>query len=634
MSNLKSVKTNFTSGLISKDLYGRGDLSVYLNGARKLQNIINESTGGVSRRKGLKFIDDIGTKAKIISFEFNTEQKYLLCFLDKKMRVYMDDKCTYEMETPWSIDNLDRINWTQSADTLLVVHPDIEPMKITRSGHDLWSIEKWEYYSEEGNIFQPYFKFASSNKKITISGNGAEVTLISEEDYFIEAHKDIYFSINEGLVQIKSVISPRQVVATVKKSLSSYGDTVDWKEQVFSPIRGWPKSVTFHQDRLVIGGSRELPNRLWMSKSSDLFNFDLGEGLDDEAIEFAILSDQVNAIMDVISNRHLLVFTTGAEWMVTGKPLTPSGIELNRQSRNGFISSNYVPPQYVDGATLFVSKNGKQLREFLYTDVEQAYQSKDLTLLSGDILNNPVDSEYDISNNIIYFPLENGEMSCLTSYRREEVNAWSVNKTQGKFISIAVVGEETYFVIQRKDKFYLEKFSDDFYTDSSVEFISDEPKKTWCGLNHLEGDEVKILADGYIVGNQVVKDGEITLFENAINVKVGLAYEHIVEPLPFMLFDGAQTIPPKAFRIINSCFRIINSKSMVINIGRGYQDIPLSRIGLKKKFDQEETEFSGDIYLRSIGWITDVEKPMWSIKSDVPYGFTLLSTVIETKIKQ
>ena len=37
-------------------------------------------------------------------------------------------------------------------------------------------------------------------------------------------------------------------------------------------------------------------------------------------------------IQDKITNRHLLVFTTGAEWMVTGQPLTPESIELSRQT--------------------------------------------------------------------------------------------------------------------------------------------------------------------------------------------------------------------------------------------------------------------------------------------------------------
>ena len=47
MNNIVSVKTNFTSGQVSPSLYARGDLGVYANGARKLENVIIFPTGGV-----------------------------------------------------------------------------------------------------------------------------------------------------------------------------------------------------------------------------------------------------------------------------------------------------------------------------------------------------------------------------------------------------------------------------------------------------------------------------------------------------------------------------------------------------------------------------------------------------------
>src|SRR3546814_14653886 len=50
--------------------------------------------------------------------------------------------------------------------------------------------------------------------------------------------------------------------AEVKQTLAGTAATKDWVEQAFSTVRGWPVSVVFHQDRLVIGGSRDLPNRL------------------------------------------------------------------------------------------------------------------------------------------------------------------------------------------------------------------------------------------------------------------------------------------------------------------------------------------------------------------------------------
>lgn len=88
------------------------------------------------------------------------------------------------------------------------------------------------------------------------------------------------------------------------------------------------------------------------------------EGLDDEAIEFAILSDQVNAIRAVFSGRHLQVFTSGADFMVTGDPLTTANMKLKRQTRTGSPTGHYIPPRDVDGATLFVARNGRKLREF------------------------------------------------------------------------------------------------------------------------------------------------------------------------------------------------------------------------------------------------------------------------------
>lgn len=50
MSNNVSVKTNFTAGQVSPLIYGRGDLGIFENGARTLENVIIHPTGGISRR--------------------------------------------------------------------------------------------------------------------------------------------------------------------------------------------------------------------------------------------------------------------------------------------------------------------------------------------------------------------------------------------------------------------------------------------------------------------------------------------------------------------------------------------------------------------------------------------------------
>ncbi len=332
MSRVRIHKTNFTAGEVSPRLLGRSDLRSYENGAAKLRNVFIHPTGGLSRRSGLRYVDAARGDGRLISFEFNTEQVYLLVFTDHNVDVYRSGIRITEFATPWTEDHLRQINWTQSADTLLVVHPEISPKKITRASESEWHASDWVFSEKNGRIRQPYHKFAEEDVTLQPSGTSGQVTITASTNVFLPAHSGTRFRIADKEVIVDSVLSPTKIRVNVKQNLLSTNVTRDWEEQAFSPVHGWPVSVTFHQDRLVIGGSRDLPNRLWLSKSADLFNFDLGEGLDDEAIEFSILSDQVNAIRAIFSGRHLQVFTSGAEWMVAGVPLTPSSIELHRQT--------------------------------------------------------------------------------------------------------------------------------------------------------------------------------------------------------------------------------------------------------------------------------------------------------------
>ncbi len=630
--NNKAIKTNFTAGQVSPLIYGRGDLGIFENGARTLENVIIYPTGGLSRRRGLRYIDKLDGGARLLPFEFNTEQTYLLCFMEQKLRVYRNDDLVTELATPWTLEQLSNINWTQSADTLLVVHPDVPPKQISRYNGDVWKIEDWEYYSEDGKVFCPYYNFYQNKESISSSGTSGTITLTATNAIFSEEYVGSRIRLHNGEVLVTGYNSNTSLTAEVSKNLSSSKATTDWEESSFSNRRGWPNSVTYHQDRMVIGGSRSLPNRLWLSKSSDLFNFDIGEGLDDEAIEFAILSDQVNAIKAVVSARHLLVFTTGAEWMVTGQPLTPESIELSRQTTVGMFTGCNVPPQNVDGATLFMSASGRQMREFLFADVEQAYQAKDLTLLSPEIISYPLDCAYHPDDSVLYVVLADGTVSCLTTYRTEQVTAWSKLKTDGKFRSVTTIGNDIYFCVCRYGIWYIEKMEDNWWVDGSIKLSSETPQTKWRGLENYEGTDVSVIADDFTIGLYKVSAGEIELEEPASNIIVGYPYEHIIEPLPYME-EGTRPYPPRALRVVQGLFRIINSRSLRIDIGGGYFEVPLKKMYRDCLLDAPALMYSGDVELRSLGWIKDMEKPIWSIRSSIPVPFTLLSAVVEIKTK-
>ncbi|MBP2313372.1 hypothetical protein [Azospirillum soli] len=629
MSRVRQVKTNFTAGEIARRLLGRGDLRAYDNGALSLRNLFIHPTGGVTRRSGLAFVDEARGNGRLVAFEFNSEQTYLLAFSEGKIDVYEDDGRVATVDAPWTAAQLTQITWTQSADTLLVCHPDVTPRKLTRSGATAWSLSDWSYVTEDERVRMPFYRFGDPEVTLTPSGTTGAITVTASAAVFDQRHDGCRIRIQGKQLLVTGVVSATQVNATVKEALPNTNATVNWDEQAFSPLRGWPVSAAFHQDRLVIGGSRDLPNRLWLSRSADLWNFDLGTGKDDEAIEFGILSDQVNAVRAVFSGRHLQVFTSGAEYMVSGDPLTPQNIQVNRQTRIGSPVDRAIPPRDVDGATLFVSRNGKEIREFLYTDTEAAYQANDLALLARHLVASPRDQDYDQSRRLLFVVMGDGSLGALTVYRMEQVTAWTRLETDGAVRSVAVVGDEVYALVDRAGTWTIERFDDSLNLDSALVGDHDTATAVWSGLDHLEGRSVAVVADGVVRPNVTVQAGKITLNPPAKRVEAGLSYTHLVEPLPASLLG--QTGGADVVRLVAVTFRLEDTAALRADLGRGLQDLPLHRAG-PQPAGGVPPRVSGDRKLRALGWRRDIDRPLWRIQQDAPLPFTLLSVTMELKV--
>lgn len=447
----KRVKTSFAAGELAPELLGRGDLRAFENGARLLRNVFIQPTGGVMRRPGLRHVTELPGPARPIAFEFNTEQTYLVVLTAGRLQVFLSDAAVAELDGPWTEAMLPQIAFTQSADTLMLLHPDMPPQRVTRTGHTAWSIEPWPLTKE------PFYRFAPLDIELTASATSGAVELTASADVFQPGHAGVRFRIGGKRVLVTQVQGPRQAVATVEEELLDTEATRDWDEAAFSPVRGWPVCACFHQHRLVLGGSRDLPNRLWLSRTGDLSDFDLGTGLDDQGIEFALVSDQVNAIRAVFSGRHLQVFTSGAEWMVTGDPLTPSSIQLHRQTRVGSPVDRIIPPVDVDGATIFIARSGRAVHEFAYTEVYQAYQANDLALVARHLVDQPVAMAYDQTARLLHVAMADGSLATVlatganiyANVRQAEQQA-SMQRAQADLIRQQEVERQRQLAVQQE----------------------------------------------------------------------------------------------------------------------------------------------------------------------------------------
>jgi len=330
------------------------------------------------------------------------------------------------------------------------------------------------------------------------------------------------------------------------KFTSSTTSTRDWSEQTYSAVNGYPGAVAFHESRLWFGGSSAVPDGLWASKIGLFFNFDVGEGLDDESIQITIGSEDISNVKHIVSNRDLQIFTASGEFFVprsSTQAMTPTTIRISRQTPFG---SSDVTPLPFDGATLFVQGSGKSVREFVYNDSANGYASTDITLLSSHLINSPVDMAVLFGSTVRgeqYALVVNndGTMAVFNSARSENVAGWTTwefgTKAINLFRSVCTLGELVFVAVQRNLTYTLELLSDaEALTVDSAISLTGSSSATWTLGSYYANKVVDVVSSNMYLGTFTANgSGVITLTEPVTKVTAGFTYPVEITTLPVHL---------------------------------------------------------------------------------------------------
>jgi len=289
MARFVNVQTNFTSGELDPLVRSRIDIQSYANGLETAKNVICQPQGGVTRRPGTKFITSLGDsstvtngKVRLVHFEFSVDDSYMLCFTHNRMYVFKDKALITNINgsgnnyltTTISNTILDTMCWTQSADTLIVVHEDINPVKIVRGASDSsWTASNITFDSRPQHAFTLSTANTSSWGTLTPSDVSGKFTVTAASGSFTAAHVGQYINAEpQGRARIVKRVSATQVSVVTEFPFfdTSAIANGNWEleigyENAWSSTRGWPRSVTFHQGRLFFGGSKSRPSTIWGS---------------------------------------------------------------------------------------------------------------------------------------------------------------------------------------------------------------------------------------------------------------------------------------------------------------------------------------------------------------------------------
>jgi hypothetical protein len=646
MGRFIAVQNNFSVGEIDPLLRARMDLQQYQNALAKATNVYVQPQGGIQRRPGLRKITEITVGApengiRLVPFEFSVTDSYLLVFVHQKMIVIKDGVVVQDINagsldyltTSITTAMLDQMCWTQSADTMIITHPDLAPQKLVRGANDAaWTISTITFAST------PFYAFSLTTANpaytLTPSATSGTVTLTaSGGTTFSAASIGQYINANpQGRAKIIGYTSATVVTAVIEFPFAAASAIAanDWEyetgyESVWSATRGYPRTVTFHEGRLFFGGSKTRPSTIWGSKVGLYFDFDPVTTYDDDAVEATLDTNQLNVITDIISGRDLQVFTTGGEFYVAqalGEPITPVNFFVKTVSRQG--SKQGIRVQQLDTGTLFVQRSGQALNELLFSDSELSYIANKISLLSSHLLKTPkrMALRRAISTNegdqLMIVNADDGGMAVYSILRAQNVIAPTEYLTDGLFKDIAVDVTDVYAAVKRtfngSDKYYIELFDPTYYTDCAYAGTSG----TSVGSLPHTGKALDVIRDGIYEGQKTPTAGTIT-FDRAVvaEYEVGLPITVYAKTLPIepRLSVGSRTSFKK--RVVEVTAIVNDTQDLKVN----GQQIPFRNFGTSS-LDIPIPEFTGSKTLNGLlGYSDDAAI---EVTQGVPLKMTLL----------
>lgn len=348
-------------------------------------------------------------------------------------------------------DEIFLIQYAQSADKMWITHPTYKPQVLARNNTDVFTIKAWDV-GFTGQDFVNSYPFLNQNATGTTMVPGAltGVTTLTASDFNFNGGIGFVGSTipgvtNEGMEgSIIAVLQPGAgtagadivgtfLITTVNSSTvvtgivqTPFGTTgtpsKQWWESAWSNYRGWPRSVCFFNQRLVMGGTKHQPDTLWFSETANYLRFSLlgasaPAGFAGGAGDFLVNGVKVTLTAKVIQypddsssgdgqttgpfgsqpfritlsqsvldeiqwlspDKQLLVGTTSQEWLVSPEngDFSVANSPVVLQSKYG---SDYLPAIRIGYELIFPLRQKDEVRAYQYNYIDASFFAEPIQL--------------------------------------------------------------------------------------------------------------------------------------------------------------------------------------------------------------------------------------------------------------
>lgn len=479
MARVNPVISNFTAGEISDRLFGRIDVAKYFNAASIIENMIVLKGGGVTKRPPLRFVhgcEDNANRSRLIPFQFNTEQGYVVELGDAIARFYLPGGS-------WVLENFDISAATQanpcavttsanhsfSTGDVVSIAGVVGMTELNGNSYTI-TVTGATTFTLDGTDSSAYTAYSSAGvvtgpDPYTIAAPWASAD-VDEIQY--DQSADVMYIVHRGY-------KPRTLTRTAANrfAIASYAPTAD----PFTSTNNYPGAVAIHDQRIHFFGTNAEPQSWWTTKLGDFANMTIGAGYDDA---FKRTLADTNAVQWGMRGDDLMVGTLGGETRIFASNdagLAPEDATARNTTNYG---SERIQPVRIDSATFFVQRHGKRIRE-LFQSLEGPYVADDMLLLAEHLTGYQANTTTKVLQrlawhsepwSVLWAQRADGVLLGMTYDKRQQVAGWHRHITDGYVESVCVVdgsgGQELWVVVRRNingsDVRYIE------YLDSTFDF--------------------------------------------------------------------------------------------------------------------------------------------------------------------
>lgn len=519
----------------------------------------------------------------------------------------------HKANAPYLAADVAEVDFVQSVDIAYFAHIDYPLQKLTRNDHTDWSFADVTFgpsLSPPTGVSAAATQPNSTDAIATdytyvvtaVDANGQE-SRPSDPD---TAVNDLSLQGNYNTITWDAVPGAENYIIykgdNDAKGYIGYSDTLTFRDRNLTAVTSdtppqsknpfpsagnYPSTVTFYQQRLIAGRTRNNPNAIFGSVSADFENFDVTRPVKaDDALSFALVAEKVNTVNQLVAmKKDLLAFTTNGVFAINGgdgDALTPAAIVPARQTGRG---GSRLDPIIFDSIVFYQPINTADVRAIGFTFEIEGYRGNNISIFSPHLLKGRRIVSWAAQEepySCIWAALDDGGLLCFTWEEEQQVWGWTKMDIDGLVEQVATINEGGYdrlYILVRRiingvpRRFherlalpYVNDITRACHLDCSITEIFTTPTSVVGKLWHLEGAEVIAVYDGYVSLPIEVENGQITLPQPATIVTVGLPYEGMIETLPMVLGQGG-SLHVERQNIQAVTVRTLETRGLMLSVG-------------------------------------------------------------------